>query len=76
MAACIELVFRIQVTLDLLYTVFQGNYTISKHIDTVLKNFVPKSGLRKLGHGMSTVLQCDEQDHTRGQVLLIMLRDG
>jgi len=52
--AC-QAVFCIQVSLDLSYTVFYGNYGISKHKGTSLWKFVPNSRPRKLGHSTSTV---------------------
>jgi len=47
--------FGIEFTLDLSYTVLEGNSGISKNQGTSLWNFVQNSGLRKLRNCTSTV---------------------
>jgi len=46
-AVSIQLVFRLRSSIDLSYAVFEGDRSMSKNKGTFLRNFVPKSGLRK-----------------------------
>jgi len=52
----IELIFDIGASINLSYTVLQGNSSISKRFGTSLWNFVPNSGLGKFRRGQSIAL--------------------
>jgi len=52
----IELIFDIGASINLSYTVLQGNSGISKRFGTSLWNFVPNSGLGKFRRGQSIAL--------------------
>jgi len=51
---------------------FKGNWGISKNKGTFRRNFVPNSGLRKFGHGMSTVAECDKQATVVDQLITLV----